>query len=62
MSSLRFRTVTVVEGDEIDAWLQRQEAIGLAADERDQIRWQTAYRLLGGTRKVQRGRRLVVPA
>lgn len=59
MSSLHFKTITVVEGPEIDEWQARQEALELAADERDAIRWQTAYRLLGGTEKRPRASRAI---
>jgi hypothetical protein len=41
--TLSFRTVTVVEGPEIDDWMTRLEAI----DDRELARWRAAYRLLG---------------
>jgi hypothetical protein len=53
---IKFRSVTLVEGPEIDAWLERQAALELANDERDKVRWQTAYRLLGGTEKLRPSR------
>ncbi len=45
---LKFRTITVVEGPEIDKWLARQEALDRTEDERDLVRYRAAYRLLGG--------------
>lgn len=53
---IHFRTVTVVEGPEIDAWQQRQDALELAEDEGDAIRWQVAYQLLATVpSETQRG-------
>jgi hypothetical protein len=48
---LRFRTITIVEGPEVDAWLERQDALELAeaAAARADIRWRAVYQLLGGT-------------
>lgn len=59
--SLEFRTeiTTFVCGPAVDAWQARQEGLELAADERDQIRWWTAYRLLGGTEKLPRPSRAI---
>lgn len=53
MSALTFRTVTVIEGPDIDEWLDRQEALGREAHDQDLVRWWTAYRLLGGAKTLQ---------
>ena len=54
---LRFRTITVVEGEGIDEWLARQGAIDRERDLRELVRWELCYRLLGGGETIEQARR-----